>query len=67
MGCCSRGSLIRTSALGVDGGASGPSLESLGEVFSPFLTYKASVIVILHRLFILIGCSLLGLLVVLIQ
>lgn len=50
----SGGSLERISALGVDGRARGPSPESLGEMLSPFLTYKASVICILQRLFILI-------------
>lgn len=48
-------SLVRMSALGVDGGVIASSL-SLRETDPPFLVYKTKVISILQRLFILIGC-----------
>lgn len=53
-------SLNRISALGVDGGALALLLSLWGNIFSPSLVYKTSVINILHRLFILIGDFLQG-------
>lgn len=54
------GSLIRISALGVDGGALALLLSLWGNIFSPSLVYKTSIIDILHRLFILTGDFLQG-------